>query len=641
MRNFLKKVDLLKKARYPVLHLVVYLALIPGILEGGYLFYKNQSRQLHENAESSLRSIAQLKVDQIEQWRFERMGDAYLLMENSNLTGAPGFPKTQKQILKEFKNLKDYYHYSEILYTDARGKILLSTGYNNTSLSSTTLQALQLAFENHKPAIADLHYSRMPDSIPTMEIVVPFYDSSENNFRPSGAIILCIDARQYLYPMLQAWPVVARTPETLLVRLEGDHVLFLNELRHKKNTALRFSIPLTQTNVPSVMAVSGKDGIYHGIDYRGKKVVAMLKHIPDSPWFMVAKIDNEEAFAIVRYRSGFILALTLFLLTLVLAASSLFLKQTQKSHYQALYQTEIEKQALRKHFEYLVKYANDIIILADDKLQIMEINDRAGEEYGYSPDEIKHLTVYDLIAEGDKDHFYSRLVELKENASYLREGVHRRKNGSTFPVEISGRYIEIDKMHYYQGIIRNISERKLSEEALTKAHEELNIRYNELEATEEELAANFEELQSAEEELAIQNEELMASKDRAEESDRLKTAFLQNMSHEIRTPMNAIVGFSHLLNEHSSNPLRIKEFSNIIINWTDASGKQYTSNNASQPLDSYFQIVSVDAFSDNENGQKTKKVHVKFKCSVYEVGNTTNKITIDNGEAVIAVAFKN
>lgn len=44
-------------------------------------------------------------------------------------------------------------------------------------------------------------------------------------------------------------------------------------------------------------------------------------------------------------------------------------------------------------------------------------------------------------------------------------------------------------------------------------------------------------------------EELIRAKEKAEESDQLKTAFLHNISHEIRTPMNAIVGFSALINE--------------------------------------------------------------------------------------------
>ena len=47
---------------------------------------------------------------------------------------------------------------------------------------------------------------------------------------------------------------------------------------------------------------------------------------------------------------------------------------------------------------------------------------------------------------------------------------------------------------------------------------------------------------------------LQKEKERAEESDHLKSAFLANMSHEIRTPMNAIIGFSDLLVDSDSNP---------------------------------------------------------------------------------------
>jgi signal transduction histidine kinase len=55
--------------------------------------------------------------------------------------------------------------------------------------------------------------------------------------------------------------------------------------------------------------------------------------------------------------------------------------------------------------------------------------------------------------------------------------------------------------------------------------------------------------------LEAKNKELKGAKDRAEESDRLKSAFLANISHEIRTPMNSIIGFSDLL----QNPELSKE----------------------------------------------------------------------------------
>lgn len=57
--------------------------------------------------------------------------------------------------------------------------------------------------------------------------------------------------------------------------------------------------------------------------------------------------------------------------------------------------------------------------------------------------------------------------------------------------------------------------------------------------------------------------------EKAEESDRLKTAFLNNISHEIRTPLNAIVGFSALLNESENDPQSRQEFIEIITRSTD------------------------------------------------------------------------
>lgn len=68
--------------------------------------------------------------------------------------------------------------------------------------------------------------------------------------------------------------------------------------------------------------------------------------------------------------------------------------------------------------------------------------------------------------------------------------------------------------------------------------------------------------------LAIQRKkaitDLIAAKEKAEENNRLKTAFLNNLSHEIRTPLNAIVGFSEFLNEPGLDPARIHNLTDII-----------------------------------------------------------------------------
>ncbi len=72
------------------------------------------------------------------------------------------------------------------------------------------------------------------------------------------------------------------------------------------------------------------------------------------------------------------------------------------------------------------------------------------------------------------------------------------------------------------------------------------------------------------EELKLLNIDLTVSKEKAEESDKLKTAFLSNMAHEIRTPMNGILGFSELLQEPGLSDDRQQEYLKII----EKSGKR-------------------------------------------------------------------
>ena len=63
---------------------------------------------------------------------------------------------------------------------------------------------------------------------------------------------------------------------------------------------------------------------------------------------------------------------------------------------------------------------------------------------------------------------------------------------------------------------------------------------------------------------------LLAAKEKAEQADRMKTAFLTNMSHEIRTPMNAILGFAQLLSTEDLTAEQKREYVNIIKNSGDS-----------------------------------------------------------------------
>lgn len=109
--------------------------------------------------------------------------------------------------------------------------------------------------------------------------------------------------------------------------------------------------------------------------------------------------------------------------------------------------------------------------------------------------------------------------------------------------------------HYsFERINRELLERRKAEEKLSKNEQILKEKNEEM---------NRSNLQ-----MARINEELRDAKEKAEESDRLKTAFIQNISHEIRTPMNGIVGFIELLQHPNSDFEKKAEYIGIINSCT-------------------------------------------------------------------------
>ena len=129
------------------------------------------------------------------------------------------------------------------------------------------------------------------DGKPCLDAAAPILDAEG---RPTAVLVLRVDPQHYLYPLLESWPTPSRTAETLLVRNEGEEVVFLNQLRHSPSPPLTLHIPLSRAEVPAVRAALGEVGEFEGPDYRGVDVLADIRPVPDSPWYMVAKVDSER-----------------------------------------------------------------------------------------------------------------------------------------------------------------------------------------------------------------------------------------------------------------------------------------------------------------------------------------------------------
>ena len=165
-------------------------------------------------------------------------------------------------------------------------------------------------------------------------------------------------------------------------------------------------------------------------------------------------------------------------------------------------------------FKRIMDSANDAVLLLDEHFRINLWNYAATKIFNYKRDEIFGKVVFDTVfpvsyrqlIEKYKQQIISKNSEKRKGVTFEISAI--KKDQKTVPIELSMSGINVNDKVFLIVIIKDITVRKQIEKSL------------------------------------------LAAKEKAEESDKLKTAFLSNMSHEIRTPMNAIVGFSQLL----SNP---------------------------------------------------------------------------------------
>lgn len=175
-------------------------------------------------------------------------------------------------------------------------------------------------------------------------------------------------------------------------------------------------------------------------------------------------------------------------------------------------------------FEYSVENGILPILLINEEGIIIYHNKAV--HYYTGEDNIKDIYIYRLSSDIKKDDWICLWNELKENDTYkFVHEFYNKKLDKIFTLDVLTNKVIFNDIPYCHMVLIDISELV-----------ETNLR-------------------------------LSKEKTRAEESERLKNAFLSNMSHEIRTPMNAIVGFSEILNDSIEN--RFKEYTKIITDNVD------------------------------------------------------------------------
>ncbi|HEY4789614.1 MAG TPA: response regulator, partial [Bacteroidales bacterium] len=193
----------------------------------------------------------------------------------------------------------------------------------------------------------------------------------------------------------------------------------------------------------------------------------------------------------------------------------------------------------------LIDLASDVILVYQDD-RVKFLNSRVEQALGYKPEEVVGKNMNRFVAPEEidrlRDYYFRRAMG--EEIPPIYESVFLHRNGHRVPVSMSVGVILYESRPASLVIARDITQKKKTEEELERYRNHL----------EDIIKQRTNQLQKEINERKV-----------AEESDRLKTAFLSNMSHEIRTPMNAIISFSNFLKEPDIPEIQRNEYLDYIL----------------------------------------------------------------------------
>lgn len=460
--------------------LLVFILLAAGIVASGFFSYRNYKRNFRVGMERQLLGVAELKVNELVAWRAERLADASIFFRNASFSGLvrqflekPKDSAAQDGLRIWLSHFQTAYKYDRLFFLDDQGVERISVPAESGPAAVHLMERTPEFLRSDKVTFVDFHRDA-PDGPVHLSILVPIVDDRAD-VRALGILVLRIDPKKYLFPFIRRWPMANQTAEALIVRRDENDALFLNELKFQKDSALNLRIPLGSQNVLAVKAVLGQEGLVKGVDYRGVPVLGALRAVPDSPWFLVARMDIAEAFAPLRERA-WVTILLIGSLLLGAGGGIGFVWRHQRAHfYRERYRAAEALREVSLRQAALLAAVPDIIMEVDDN-KVYTWANSAGLQF-FGEDVIGKEAVFYFEGEQDTYRTVQPLFGGQEGRIFV-ESWQRRKDGEKRLLAWWCQVLKDDSGRVTGALssARDITGRNQYEEELQKKNDEL-IRF--------------------------------------------------------------------------------------------------------------------------------------------------------------------
>jgi diguanylate cyclase (GGDEF)-like protein/PAS domain S-box-containing protein len=417
------------------------------------LDYRSTARR---DVQGALEAVARLKAIQVESWR--------TAVENAALTLSDAVARSRASV--EGASIDARFHglvdsnvrelgIGTLAIVTPDGRSVVGTDDRTRLIMRSNAGLLRSALDATRPVWIE---TRLSDDAPTflIHVVMRLPASAASADTEPLLLVLSVDPDVFLLPFIQDWPNESPSAETILFRERGETIVYLNSLRHSTEGPMSTRFRATADRLLAAQVVTGHLGALEGVDYRGVEVVGFGRHIGDSPWYLVAKVDAHELYRHVERNTYRILALTVALVLTSLLATRLWWKR-------------IADRRLRL-YSAIFENTSEAVLVTDSSGRIIAVNSSFTEITGYQADDVMGQAP-SVLSSGKQDQsFYRAMWEvLKKNDRWSGEIWNRRKDGTIYPQwqSITAIRDKSERIANYVAIFSDISDRKSAEERIT------------------------------------------------------------------------------------------------------------------------------------------------------------------------------
>jgi two-component system sensor histidine kinase/response regulator len=454
------------------------LTFLIGII--GAVAYRSLRHDIQNETQRTLTVIAEQKRQQIESWLAQIRIDAESYFGGASqlemlfsqwLAGGRQDQALVEQMQARMKDVARVRGWGGLAVLDTEGRRVFDLGVADIQAYRSSIQETL-----RHPQIHALDLHRNAEGEALYGVLAPL---GVPGAAPLGVVLMTWRPDQTLYPLVESWPVPTRSAETYLVRREGDVIRFLTPLRHRPDAALTYTQPISSSELPAARAAQGQRGLINDtVDDRGAPVLAYATAIAGSPWLMIAKIEQQEADAGLRFAAWSLALVVGLTLLLVYSVGYQIWRRDRARLELAAIQREYTIQQEQLHtlqlLQAIAEGSTDAIFAKDTQGRFILCNRAAAAMVGVPAESLlgqDNTTLFPLqqaermMADDQQVLTSGHSIDLEETLNL------RGETRTTLTTKGPLRHTDGTVIGLY-GIVRDITERKRTEEALKASEQE-------------------------------------------------------------------------------------------------------------------------------------------------------------------------